>query len=243
MLIKKIASTYRTLSQRLFTPTCLCCGLNKSSSLGACLACWKTLPTPPKMACPCCGQPSVESNLCGHCQRNPPYFDALISAFRYDYPLRSIIQRYKYGKKLNLSHQLGQLFYSQIPDDLAIKWRAEAILVIPLSKQRLKERGFNQSLALAQILAQRWQLPLLNHIVLRTRHTERQAQLPAQEREQNVRNAFTFNPKKQSNFPYRCVIIVDDVATSGATLSAVAQLLKQNGVEKVYGLTLARAVL
>jgi predicted amidophosphoribosyltransferase len=83
----------------------------------------------------------------------------------------------------------------------------------------------------------------LDNLVFRNRHTERQAQLPWQERTQNVRNAFAVNPKKQAYLSYRCVVIVDDVATSGATLSAVAQLLKQNGVEKVYALTLARAIL
>ena len=232
MPAKKVAHAYRAICQRVFTPMCLFCGLNKSSELGACFACWKTLPATPKMACPCCGQPSAEATLCGHCQRNPPSFEALISAFRYDYPLRSVIQRYKYGKKLNFSHQLGQLFYSQMPPDLPVEWGAEAILAIPLSQQRLKERGFNQSLALAQRLAQHWQLPLLDNIVLRTRHTERQAQLPLQERAQNVRNAFAFNPKKQADFAYRCVIIVDDVATSGATLSAVAKLLKKMALKK-----------
>ncbi len=242
-LLKKANQIYRRVCQHLYTPTCLFCGLHKSAHLGACPACWKTLPLPPSMACPCCGQPSAEAKLCGHCQRNPPYFDALASAFRYDYPLRSVIQHYKYGKKLHLSHQLGQLFCSQIPTDLAMNWGAEAILAIPLSQQRLKERGFNQSLALAQILAQHWQLPLLDNLVFRKRHTERQAQLPWQERTQNVRNAFAVNPKKQADLSYRCVVIVDDVATSGATLSAVAQLLKQNGVEKVYALTLARAIL
>ncbi|MBY0346058.1 MAG: ComF family protein [Neisseriaceae bacterium] len=243
MPVKNTAHAYLAVCQKLFTTMCLFCELNKSSHLGACIACWKALPVMQKMACPCCGQPSAEAQLCGHCQRNPPYFEALISAFRYDYPIRSVIQRYKYGKKINLSNQLGLLLYSQMPIDLAIKWQAEAILPIPLSKERLKERGFNQSHGLAKILSQHWQLPLLDHIVLRTRHTERQAQLSLQERVKNVRNAFSFNHKHQSNFSFRCVIIVDDVATSGATLSAVAQLLKINGVEKVYALTLARALL
>jgi ComF family protein len=118
-------------------------------------------------------------------------------------------------------------------------WQTDLITNVPLGKSRLKERGYNQVTVIARPLAMAMNLPLATQAIVRERETRSQVGLSAQERLTNVAGAFRALPNIVSG---KSVLLVDDVATTGATLNACAAALRTAGAVRVYALTLARAL-
>jgi ComF family protein len=112
----------------------------------------------------------------------------------------------------------------------------QAIVPVPLHKERLRERGFNQALELARPVSKRFSIPIANGLCRRHIDTPQQSALPAGQRTKNLRNAFslTQTPKIKS------IAVIDDVVTTGATANAMAKLMKQNGIERVQVWSIAR---
>ena len=151
-------------------------------------------------------------------------------------PLRRAVHALKYEGARVLSAPLGKL--------LASSWRDRAIPVdlvipVPLHRQRLRQRGYNQSLLLAQDLAQRLDLPLSHNSLIRARNTPSQVGLSRHERWDNVRGAFRTISQEPAGAR---VLLIDDVMTTGATLRACSLSLEKGGAEEVVCLTLTRAV-
>ncbi len=109
---------------------------------------------------------------------------------------------------------------------------------LPLSPQRLAERGFNQSQEIARLLAHATSTQLCVEVLARTRHTVPQSMLPWKERARNVRGAF----RCDTDLSGRCIALVDDVLTTGATLNEAARVLKKNGAREVIGWVAARVL-
>lgn len=118
-------------------------------------------------------------------------------------------------------------------------WHIDLIVPIPLSKQRNKERGYNQIALVAYPLAMQMGIKYLPQAVIRRKHTLSQVGLNALERRNNVKGAFWANPKMVSN---RSVLLMDDVATIGSTLASASQALCEAGATNVYAFTLTRAL-
>ena len=115
---------------------------------------------------------------------------------------------------------------------------ADVIVPVPLHPFREYQRGFNQ----AEDLAMHLGLPIAR-LLVRVRHTQSQIELPKEQRQQNVKDAFAFRADPRSLLPDPCIVVlVDDVSTTGATLEACARVLKANGVKEVRALTAARVV-
>jgi ComF family protein len=142
----------------------------------------------------------------------------------------------KYGRDVGLGEALAwdvALFLD------SLGWQAEAIVPIPLSQQRMRERGYNQSGLIAHPLSRIMQWRYLPDAVQRTRHTRSQVGLTAAERRENVQLAFTANPGLVRN---KTILLFDDVATTGATLHSASQALLSAGANRVYALTAAKAL-
>jgi ComF family protein len=116
-----------------------------------------------------------------------------------------------------------------------------ALIPVPLSAKRLKERGFNQSERLASALATRWQVPVLDDALSRTRHTETQTRLTPGERLRNVNGAFRVRDSARNLLRGAHVVVVDDVVTTAATLNACAEALCHGGARIVSFVTFGRA--
>lgn len=116
--------------------------------------------------------------------------------------------------------------------------RIAILIPVPLTKKRLKERGFNQSEELARYLAWHWKIPLINNILLKTKETLPQAELSKKQREQNIKGAFSC--EKTDLIKNKKVILVDDVYTTGSTMGEAAKALKSAGAKEVFGVALAR---
>ena len=220
----------------LFPPSCLLCGDQGHAHLDLCLSCHSALPWLGS-ACPRCGLPhgGDESQVCGACLRQPPPFDRMVSLFRYEEPVRHLIQSLKFGARLPHARLLGTLLAERLKE--TADW-PEAIIPVPLHPSRYRERGFNQSLEIARWVSRFTRVPLAWHRAGRLRQTDAQSRLHADERKANIRKAFTVN----GTLPYRHVAILDDVVTTGATAGELARTLRRAGASRVDVWTCVRAL-
>lgn len=225
----------------LLAPACAACDtpLEAPSRGAVCAACWDAVrPLAPPL-CDTCGEPlpswrvlSVEHGRCPRCRRRPGSIAKSRSIGAYEGRLRSIVHALKYEGRRSLARRLAQLMRERGADVLD---GADLVVPVPLHRSRLRSRGFNQAADLARHLG----VPL-THALRRTRATASQADLPASRRHANVRDAFTL--RTADAIAGACVVLVDDVCTTGATLEACAGVLKQAGAREVRALTAARAV-
>ncbi len=240
----------------IFPTDCALCGgeLASEGCLRICRACWAVLQPWGGPLCARCGIPfasprALDSSLemCGACRNDEPPFDAARSFGLYAGKLRQAVLRLKFGGDDRLGVRLGELLASTwdaLP--AAVEAGPPLVVPIPLHAARRRERGFNQSAMLAKGLAQALGKrragkvpPNAGACLRRKRSTIPQTGLSVAARRENLRGAFEV--ARPEAVRGRCIVLVDDVMTTGATLSAAARALKRAGAARVMGLTLARA--
>lgn len=210
---------------------CLLCGTPAPES-GLCTGCRADLPWLDINHCSSCAHPLPAPGLCGHCIAEPPHYDSVIAACRYAFPLDGLIQAYKYNGRLVAGPALASLLAGRVYS------RPDLIVPIPLTAQRLRERGFNQALELARALGLQMGVPVDAQICVKTRDTLPQTRLPWKQRSKNIRGAFVV----EGSVAGCHVAVVDDVLTTGATLGELARNLKRAGAVTVTGYVIARTV-
>ena len=198
-----------------------------------CPACLDNLPHMPAECCPVCALPTPSASVCGACLKRPPNFDATRAVFRYEFPIDRLVQSLKYAHRLASADFLGGILARHAP-----ALRPDLLLPVPLSPQRLAERGFNQALEIARHLERNMDIALETRGVRRRVDTAPQAALPWKERAKNIRHAF----ESDLDLAGRKVLVVDDVMTTGATLNELAGMLRACGAARVENLVLARAL-
>lgn len=225
-----------TILDLLLPRSCLLCGDAAGNAL--CAGCDADLPRLDNPRCPVCATPlATEAPLCADCLRQPPAYDATHAALRYTFPFDRLVQQLKFGGRHAFHRLAGADFFAACL--LAGPHPAgDLILPVPLSRQRLRERGFNQAFEIARPLARALALPLAATTLIRARDTPPQSRLPWRIRHRNVHQAFACS----GDLSGKTVIVVDDVMTTGATLDAVARTLKANGATRVVNWVVARAV-
>lgn len=194
----------------------------------------------PLPRCSTCALPLPASSLaprrCGACLQSPPPLDLCLTATAYAWPWIDLIAQMKFHQQPSWAGPLGSLMRHApwVEDTVAM---ADCVLPIPLSAQRLAERGYNQSLLLArQLSAPKTQAQWL----LRTRHTPAQRTLPRAERLANLNGAFAIDPLLAAEIRGRRIVLVDDVMTSGASLHTAAMALREAGASHISAVVLAR---
>lgn len=207
--------------------------------------------------CERCGVPFATGpdRICGRCLAHPPAFARARAWAYYEsaahtvQPLSAAIQRFKYRRNMSTGKFLAQLCATHFGATYAplAPSAYDLILPVPLHPDRLRWRGFNQSLLLAQAIGKRYQIKVDPLLLVRTRSTLPQTQMTESERKSNVRGAFCIiTPKKRQNnhksVKRKRVLVVDDVYTSGATVEECARVLYKSGASEVGVFTLARAV-
>jgi ComF family protein len=175
---------------------------------------------------------------CGACLRHPPAFDQAWAAVDYDHPWDGLISHFKFHAALDLADTLA--------GTMAEAWQRQPrtlpdlLLPAPLSPQRLRERGFNQSWELARRVARRLGCRADAKLLLRIRDTAHQIDLALDRRSANVRGAFALEPLRAHAVRGLHVAVIDDVMTTGATAAEMAVTLKQAGAARVDIWALAR---
>ena len=174
--------------------------------------------------------------VCGACTLHPPLFDACMAAVDYAYPWSDILGDFKFRGDAGWAATLATLMRSTPWIEPALD-AADRVLPVPLSAQRLRERGFNQSALLARQLAG----PKADaQTLLRIHATEAQSGLPRAQRLRNLNGAFAVEPARAAALRGQRVVLLDDVMTTGATLHAATQALREAGVAHITAMVLAR---
>jgi competence protein ComFC len=207
-----------------------------------CDVCWNSLVTLPDPFCPYCRsfyEPrDTECCFCQSAGRTIEDRKILMvrSLGRFDDYYRELIHRFKYGKKIPLGRRLGQRLGEAINGNSAFL-ESDFLIPVPLHKSRYRERGFNQSEVVAEEISKVTEVSVLKNVLKRKKNTKDQTNLSPQQREENVRGAFVVTQPEMISG--KSIILVDDVITTGATLSECARMLKQAGAGRILGMTIA----
>ncbi|HHE67490.1 MAG TPA: ComF family protein [Candidatus Parcubacteria bacterium] len=228
----------------LFFPS-FCLNCQREGSF-FCQDCLSLIETSRAQYCPFCKKPKIVSGeiKCLFCQKNKS-LDSLFAAASYQNPLlkRAIfLLKYKPFVK-ELAKPLSFLIIKHFqlldyPPSFLRNKNGFVLIAVPLSKKKLKKRGFNQSEEIAKELSRFLEIPLYNKVLLKTRETLSQTGLNKEERIKNVEGAFLVQNKEK--IENKKVLLVDDVFTTGATMEECAKVLKKAGAERVIGVALAR---
>lgn len=223
----------------LLAPSCAACetSLVEPTRGPICTSCWDRLQALQPPLCTQCGDPlpswrviSVLEARCARCRRRRSHLTSSRALGPYAGSLRDIVHALKYGHRRSIAIELGRRMRAAGAEVLT---GASALVPVPLHRRRQWTRGFNQAAELARHL----DLPVL-HALKRVRATPSQTDLPAARRHANVRNAFAL--RRRCDVRGLCVVLVDDVSTTGATLEACARVLVDAGAREVRALTAAR---
>jgi ComF family protein len=225
----------------VFPPRCMACVTPTDAPHGLCPACWRDTIFIAGSACARCGVPltgeTAEGDVCEGCRRHPPAWDRGAAAVVYDGVARRVVLALKHGDRLDTVGPLAAWMAAAGPRLLA---EADLIAPTPLHWRRLLSRRYNQSAELAKRLGRIAGRPVVVDLLTRTRATRPQEGMDRAARAANQAGAFAVSRRRQAAVEGRAVLLVDDVLTSGATLSACADCLRAAGAARVDVLALAR---
>ncbi len=209
-----------------------------------CALCWSRLALLPRPLCNRCGHPTAGRG-CRFCATLPPFVRTARSACWVPHEIGSaVVHALKYHGWTGAARDMAaRMARASWPGDV-IAERA-ALIPVPLSRTRERERGFNQAALIADALAAHWRLPVWRDAIVRTRSTRTQTRLTPGERSANVRDAFEVPGIGSSRRGERMrglhLVVVDDVLTTGATLNACAAALFEAGARTISYVTFGRA--
>jgi ComF family protein len=250
---KHQSPSLRGFSFYLFPGYCLLCGVPSDRALDLCQLCEKDLPIN-QPCCQRCALPLTSNQLCGTCIARDPPFNQCTAPLRYDFPVDKLINRFKYSGKLNQGAILAQLLLDRLSEQyqatspvklhgltLPLKQpqRPDVIVPVPLHWRRQFVRGFNQSEWLSHFLGRRLNISVDNKLIRRQKHTPPQQGMTRKQRQKNLKGAF----RVTRHIGGQHVALVDDVVTTGSTVSELSRLLKKAGAAQVEIWCLARTPL
>lgn len=225
----------------VFPRSCVACGEpvdEESDYRFVCSACARLLTIARPPACRTCGFPffgEVEAERsCPHCVELMPLFGEARTGVLLKGPARRMVHAFKYRGQVHLVADMGRIF--RRAEGLIGFARGAQLVPVPLHPRKCRERGYNQSLLIARLLASLSVGAEVIEAVERVKDTETQTHFDRRERQRNLKNAFAMRPKCRLNPSFR-VILVDDVFTTGSTLNACAAVLRQHGIGQIDVIT------
>lgn len=233
----------RSLRDLVYPPGCATCGLPVAKAGSLCSDCWCSVRFIERPYCEILGLPfgfdPGQGMVCAEAIANPPVFDRLRAAAVHDGAARDLVHRLKYGDRTDLAPMMAHWMIRAGGEELL---RADAILPVPLHRWRLFSRQYNQSAELGRALAGLSNKPFLPGVLTRVKRTQKQVGLTEKARADNVRGAFKVVENRRDQVFGRHLVLVDDVYTTGATVSAATRALKRAGAVEVTVLTFAMAL-
>lgn len=241
-MLNPAANPLRALAS-LFYPT-LCAVCLKPVDQEACLCgpCKTKAPRIKPPYCNTCSEPFdgeiTSSFSCANCAHRELHFETAVAAYRSRGIVRKLMHEFKYGHQLHLRRPVADWLSETLDDPRLQGRRFDIVVPVPLHPARKRERGFNQAEMLAELFCMSAGLKMSNALE-RIRYTTTQTAFDRTERMENLRDAFRLRPKM--NVRGLRVLLIDDVLTTGSTLSECARVLKAGGAISVHAATAARA--
>ena len=243
-ILKKVGAAALDL---VYPPVCLACRHAIGENSGLCPSCWSAMRFIERPFCERLGTPfdcDLAADEAGRVVSpaaiaDPPVFSRARAVCLFDDgPARLLVHRLKYGDRMELAEPLGR-WMARAGAELLDE--ADLIVPVPLHRLRLAHRRFNQSAALARVIAKISGVPLDPDILTRQKPTPPQVGLSRRLRAQNMQGAFAVAPERRIELSERRIVLVDDVMTSGATLNAAARTLLRAGAKQADAVVFARA--
>ena len=230
------------LGSLFYPPTCVVCAANIGRSEYLCGDCQRRAPRIVAPFCAKCSEPFqgaiTQTFRCANCEHRTLHFDCAVAAYRSRGLVRKLVHDFKYGSQRYLRYPLAAWLRETLDDERLRGRHFDLIVPVPLHPARQRERGFNQAALLAEILADSIQVPA-RLVLERTRYTTTQTAYDRAERMENLAGAFRL--RKNRDVRDLRVLLIDDVLTTGSTLSECARVLKVAGALSVHAATAARA--
>lgn len=217
---------------------CASCSELTGSSDGICPKCWSNLNFISKPFCNCCGvkfELSIHENaLCGKCIVTKPEYELARSVLKFDQYSKNLIHAFKYNDKTNHAKLFAKLICTKYKEDFS---DIDIIVPVPMNRFKRLYRYYNQSQLLAQEIATLMNFPVIPDLLIKTKITKPQASLSKLQRKKNIQGSIIYNIKHDIN--KKKILLVDDVYTTGSTISFCSKLLKQNGAASIKVSTIA----
>ena len=230
------------LSSLFYPATCVVCSADVERPDYVCESCRSRAPRITSPFCAKCSEPFsgaiTQTFSCANCAHRILHFDSAVAVYRSRGLVRKLVHEFKYGRQRHLRHPLAEWLGETMSDSRLRGRRFDLIVPVPLHPARERARGFNQAMLLAELLARQVAVPLRT-VLERIRYTKTQTAYDRAERMENLRDAFRL--RKNMNVRELHVLLIDDVLTTGSTLSECARVLKEAGAISVHAATAARA--
>ena len=217
----------------VFPPSCGGCGRAGSRW---CPDCQGRVPIIQKPFCESCGIPVKGTGLCERCKANPPAYRLMRSWAVFDSPIQNALHTIKYRRNIGLAESIAIHMAEFVR---SFGWDADMIVPTPLGRERLRERGYNQVALVARPLSYAMGWEYRPGALIKVRDTRSQVGLSISQRRDNVLKAYQADPATVNG---RSVVLIDDVSTTGSTISSCTEALCAAGARDVYVLTIARAL-
>jgi len=213
----------RYFHQFILPQSCFLCGDSSTQTL--CTACLADLPYH-NTACICCAKTLEAEGVCSQCQTQSPPYTHTQAVFTYTYPIDKLIIAAKFDHNLAVLNLLGKL----MAQHLIIEPRPDILIPVPLHSKRLRQRGYNQSLELAKRITKQTGIPLDYKACKRIKNTCPQTSLSAKQRQNNLVDAFSVLRLPPH---WQHIVLIDDVMTTGTTVTELARVWLEAGVQRV----------
>jgi len=239
-LLTAVSQASNFILDLIFPKQCFGC---KREGVYLCQQCFEQIALNEKIFCVFCKKESALGLTCSDCSASSMLNAVWLSADYNNEILQALVHNLKYNYITELSRVLAALLIKYLEQAGIFKTMglnaSTAILVpVPLHRKRYLARGFNQSALLAEQISEYYKIPKLD-LLERTINTKSQVDLKRGERQQNVKDAFIYSAKNNLD-KNKKIILIDDVVTTGSTLTECARVLKQEGFNEIYGLVLAQ---
>lgn len=234
--------TCRAILSLFYPPLCVICSADIRADEYLCDDCQAKAPRIKPPFCEKCSEPFAGaisgSFSCANCAHRTLHFDAAVAVYRSRGIVRKLVHDLKYNRQVHLRHPVADWLGETLDDPRLRGRRFDMLVPVPLHPARERERGFNQAQLLAGLLSAEISVPVRGALE-RVRYTTTQTAFDRAERMENLRDAFRL--RKKVNVRDSRVLLIDDVLTTGSTLSECARVLKKAGALSVHAATAARA--
>ena len=220
----------------LFPRRCPICDEPVRSGEGlACVACLPRISYLREPTCLKCGKNITDdAEFCADCAERSHHFDRGIALFEYQ-SIAGAVYRFKYGGRQEYAEFFGSQISQKLADDI-YKLKPDCLIPVPIHNKRLRSRGYNQAAELAKVISRCLNIPLEDKLIKRVKVTAPLKNLKLKERQNNLKKAFKII---RNDVKLDRVIIIDDIYTTGSTIDAMAEELRNIGISKIYFVALS----